>query len=106
MAFFLAHASPEIEILALTTIFGNGGTDITTANALRLVEAVGKPDIPVLQGAAKPLDTAPGSTAATAWAKATWRLPPCSRPTARPPNSLWSESWRHRGKSPWWPWDR
>ena len=55
MAFFLAHASPEIEILALTTIFGNGGTATTTANALRLVEAVGRPDIPVLQGAAKPL---------------------------------------------------
>ena len=55
MAFFLAHAAPEIEILALTTVFGNGGTDTTTANALRLVETAGRPDIPVLRGADNPL---------------------------------------------------
>ncbi len=55
MAFFLAHTSPEIELLALTTIFGNGGIETTTANALRLVETVDRPDIPVLRGAAKPL---------------------------------------------------
>ena len=55
MAFFLAYASPEIDLLALTTVFGNGGITTTTANALRLVETAGNTDIPVVQGAANPL---------------------------------------------------
>ena len=101
MAFFLAHASPEIELLALTTIFGNGGIETTTANALRLVEAVGRPDIPVLQGAAKPLLHSYDGHGAMVHGSdglgiPTCPRPPCSRRTDGPPNSLQSGSWRHR----------
>ena len=55
MAFLLAMASPELELLGVTTVFGNGGIETCTQNALRLVELVGRPDIPVVAGAAKPL---------------------------------------------------
>lgn len=55
MAILLAFASPEIQVEGLTTVFGNVGVDITTKNALRLVELAGRPDIPVAAGAEKPL---------------------------------------------------
>ncbi|MCB0004863.1 MAG: nucleoside hydrolase [Anaerolineales bacterium] len=55
MAILFAFCSPEVEIVGLTTIFGNGGSEITTANALRLVELAGRPDVPVARGAETPL---------------------------------------------------
>ena len=55
MAIFFALVSPEIELEALTTVFGNGGVTQTTANALRVLETAGRPDIPVMPGAVKPL---------------------------------------------------
>jgi inosine-uridine nucleoside N-ribohydrolase len=55
MAIFFALNSPEIELVGLTTIFGNGHTDLTTINALRLLEIAGRSEIPVAQGAAQPI---------------------------------------------------
>jgi len=55
MAILLAFQSPEIQIEGLTTVFGNTGTEITTQNALRLVELAGHPEVPVAAGARKPL---------------------------------------------------
>jgi uridine nucleosidase len=55
MAILLALKSPEIEVVGLTTIFGNVYTDQATQNALRLVELAGRPDISVVAGAALPL---------------------------------------------------
>ncbi len=55
MAILLALASPDIEVVGLTTVFGNVGVDITTQNALRLLELAGRTDIPVAMGAGKPL---------------------------------------------------
>src|SRR5690349_17950701 len=55
MAIFFALNSPEIELIGLTTTFGNGHTDLTTINALRLLEIAGRSDIPVAQGAAQPI---------------------------------------------------
>lgn len=55
MAILLAFNSPEVKVEALTTVFGNGGTETTTANALRLVEMGGRPDVPVARGAESPL---------------------------------------------------
>ncbi len=55
MAIFLALNSPEIELIGLTTTFGNGHTDLTTINALRLLEIAGRSDIPVAQGAPQPI---------------------------------------------------
>ena len=54
MAILFALQSPELEVVGLTTIFGNVHTDLGTQNALRLVEFAGK-DMPVAHGADVPL---------------------------------------------------
>lgn len=55
MALYFALCSPELEVVGLTTVFGNGPVDLTTTNALRLLEIAGRTDIPVARGAADPL---------------------------------------------------
>ena len=55
LAILLALASPELDVVGVTTVFGNTGSDITTQNALRLVELAGHPEVPVARGAEKPL---------------------------------------------------
>lgn len=55
MALLFALQSPELEIVGLTTVFGNVWVEQATDNALRLLEFAGYPAIPVAPGAAKPL---------------------------------------------------
>jgi len=55
MAIFFALRSPELDVIGLTTVFGNVHTDLATINALRLLEIAGRSDIPVVQGASDPL---------------------------------------------------
>src|SRR5260221_4950143 len=55
MAIFFALKSPELELVGLTTIFGNVHTDLATTNALRLLEIAGRTDIPVARGADHPI---------------------------------------------------
>jgi inosine-uridine nucleoside N-ribohydrolase len=55
MAIFFALRSPELEVIGLTTVFGNVHTDLATSNALRLLEIAGRADIPVARGADHPL---------------------------------------------------
>ena len=55
MAILLAFQSPEVEVAAITTVFGNAGVAKTTANALRLVELAQRTSVPVARGAATPL---------------------------------------------------
>jgi uridine nucleosidase len=55
MAIFFALSSPELDVVGLTTIFGNVHTDVATANALRLLEIAGRTDIPVAKGTDQPL---------------------------------------------------
>ncbi|KAI3962193.1 hypothetical protein MKX01_030743 [Papaver californicum] len=50
MAIFVALNSPEVEVIALTTIFGNVYTTLATRNALHLLEIAGRTDIPVVEG--------------------------------------------------------
>lgn len=54
-AILLALASPEFNVLGLTTVAGNMGLAQTTDNARRIVELAGHPDTPVHAGAARPL---------------------------------------------------
>ena len=56
MAIFFALASSELEMLGLTTVFGNADLHTTTRNALALLEMAGRQDIPVVAGAEKPID--------------------------------------------------
>lgn len=56
IALLLALASPELELLGVTTTYGNQTLAKTTANALRVLELVGRTDIPVAAGADRPLE--------------------------------------------------
>lgn len=55
LAIFLALSCPEIDVVGLTTIFGNVTTETASQNALRISEMLGRSDIPVAHGANKPL---------------------------------------------------
>ena len=55
LALFLALASPEVQLEAITTVSGNVGVDFTTSNALALLELARRADIPVARGSARPL---------------------------------------------------
>ena len=55
IALLLALASPELRLLAVTTVAGNQTLEKTTANAIRVLELVGRGDVPVAAGADRPL---------------------------------------------------
>ncbi len=55
IALLLALASPELELLGVTTVHGNQTLEKTTANAIRVLELAGRSDIPVAAGASRPL---------------------------------------------------
>ena len=52
LAIGLAVARPELDLLAVTTVGGNADVRHCTENALRLLHAYGRSDIPVAEGAA------------------------------------------------------
>ena len=52
LAIGLACASPEVRLLAVTTVGGNADVTLCTENALRLLHAYGRDDVPVAEGAA------------------------------------------------------
>lgn len=54
MAIFLAFNAPQLDVLALTTTFGNVPVELATKNALTLIE-LAKVNIPVAEGVALPL---------------------------------------------------
>ncbi len=55
LALFLALASPEVTLEAITTVQGNVSVEQTTYNALTLLTLAGRTDIPVAYGSAEPL---------------------------------------------------
>jgi inosine-uridine nucleoside N-ribohydrolase len=55
IALLLALASPELEVVGVTTVAGNQTLEKTTANAIRVLDLVGRDDVPVAAGAAAPL---------------------------------------------------
>ncbi|NPV42049.1 MAG: nucleoside hydrolase [Anaerolineae bacterium] len=55
IAICMALRSPEVQVLGLTSVFGNVKGEVTAQNALRLVELEGHGDIPVARGSDLPL---------------------------------------------------
>ena len=47
MALLLAVASPELEVVAVTTVAGNQTLDKVTANAIRVLDVAEEHEIPV-----------------------------------------------------------
>ncbi len=86
LAIMLAVADPAIDLLAVTTVAGNVTLANTTANALRVLDMVGRPDIPVAAGADRPR-TRELSTAASMHGDGGLAGPLPVAPS-RPPSSL------------------
>ena len=57
MAIYFALTSPNLEVVGLTTVYGNTSNIQGTENALRILEISNNPNIPVHTGASKPLTT-------------------------------------------------
>jgi purine nucleosidase/pyrimidine-specific ribonucleoside hydrolase len=55
IALLLALGSPEIDLRGVTTVAGNQTLEKTTANAIRVLELAGRPDVPVAAGSPRPL---------------------------------------------------
>ncbi|SIQ30882.1 purine nucleosidase [Rhizobium sp. RU35A] len=54
-AILLALASPELEVLGITTVAGNVPLPLTSRNARQIVELAGHAHVPVFAGCAKPM---------------------------------------------------
>jgi purine nucleosidase/pyrimidine-specific ribonucleoside hydrolase len=84
IALLLALASPELELLGVTTVSGNQTLEKTTANAIRVLDHIGRGDVPVAAGAERPL-VRDQHTAADVHGRSGLdgpELPPPSRPPA------------------------
>jgi inosine-uridine nucleoside N-ribohydrolase len=56
IALLLALASPsEVSLLGVTTVSGNQTLEKTTANAIRVLDHIGRADVPVAAGAPRPI---------------------------------------------------
>ena len=54
-AILFALGSPELEVLALTTVGGNVPLALTSRNAQQIVELAGRADVPVHAGCPRPM---------------------------------------------------
>ena len=55
MAMMVLLQSPKVEVLGITMVTGNAWRDEETAHTLRMLELIGRSDVPVAQGAVFPL---------------------------------------------------
>ena len=90
VAILLALASPEIDVVALTTVAGNVSLEKTTLNARRLLELAGRHDVIVASSAAhvakdvaQALATVTGSATLSGTSR-TFGCPSCTRRSCWP----------------------
>jgi inosine-uridine nucleoside N-ribohydrolase len=55
VAIMLAALHPDLELLAVTTVNGNVQVQYCTDNTLRVLDHIGRPDIPVYEGLSRPI---------------------------------------------------
>jgi pyrimidine-specific ribonucleoside hydrolase len=55
LALLLAARHPELDLRAVTCVGGNAPLDLVVANTLTVLDAVGRADVPVAAGSARPL---------------------------------------------------
>ena len=55
MALAYAIASPEVELVGITTCFGNVRVEQSAHNCLAVLDLLGRPEIPVYLGADRPI---------------------------------------------------
>jgi purine nucleosidase len=88
-AILLALHSPELVVEGLTVVQGNVPVDHGYANAVHLLELLGRRDVPVCSGVDRPLD--PGRGAQLAWLAQRGnleRLVPACKPPAGDPHAV------------------
>src|SRR5919112_4299235 len=59
LAIMLAGLSPEIDLLGCSTVWGNHEVQRCTDNTLRVLDLIGRADVPVHQGLGKPFAPVP-----------------------------------------------
>jgi purine nucleosidase len=59
LAIILALRSPELDVVGISTVCGNVPVEQGTTNALRVLELMQRPDVPVFVGAGRPLKCDP-----------------------------------------------
>jgi inosine-uridine nucleoside N-ribohydrolase len=59
IAIMMAGLSPELDLLACTTVWGNHDVETTTENTLRVLDHIGRSDEPVQRGLGKPFAPIP-----------------------------------------------
>ncbi|RYU13495.1 nucleoside hydrolase [Nocardioides iriomotensis] len=82
VAIMLAALHPGLDLLGVTSVWGNVTVEHTTDNALRVLDHVGRHDVPVLRGADRPLGQAPDAAARARRLPPHLPLPPSSRAPA------------------------
>lgn len=55
VALMLAALHPEIDLVGVTTVFGNAPLAATTTNSLSVLDLIGRPEIPVHAGVSRPI---------------------------------------------------
>jgi purine nucleosidase len=84
LALLYALASPEVTLIAATTVMGNVGVEQTTENTIALLDLCGYSDVEVAKGAGRPLvrDHTPFPIVHGERGLGRAELPPASRPPA------------------------
>lgn len=65
IAIMLAAARPELDLLAVTAVWGNHAVEHTADNSRRTLDLIGRTDIPVYAGRSAPVAPPPGAPAPT-----------------------------------------
>jgi inosine-uridine nucleoside N-ribohydrolase len=84
VAIMLAALHPALDLIACTTVNGNVGVDHCTANTLAVLDHIGRSDIAVHEGMARPLvrrDFPIPRRGRSPWCR--WRRCPTSPPASR-----------------------
>ena len=82
MALAYAIASPEVELVGITTCFGNVRVEQSAHNCLAVLDLLGRPEVPVYLGADRP----PCPTLCSSWVslcRTSFPLAPVSRSCSR-----------------------
>ena len=106
MALAYAIASPEVELVGITTCFGNVRVEQSAHNCLAVLDLLGRPEVPVYLGADRPIKatepyTPPASTTLIHGKNGIGGASvPASSPARAPP--ALSKTWRALARSSSW----
>ena len=64
-ALWWALTDPSLDVLAVTVVWGNVGVDVAGRSVARVLQAAGRPDVPIALGAPGPIGSAPDLRPAT-----------------------------------------